>query len=240
MHSTRCPGPSLRLIQATCCLLVVVAPKTQQAWCLVRDQHGIVTRDQLLALGFSAEAIRHRVAIGRLHRVHRGIYAVGRPQLGCEGIWMAAVLSCGPRAALSHASAGALWGIAAEVDAVEVSAPLSARRRQGMIVHRRAALDVTRRQGIPLTTTVTTLVDLAARLPIDQLERAVNEADRLDLIDPEELRAALDRLSGRKGAGILRRTSTGARSRSRTPSSSGASCRSPGRPDCRGPSPNAS
>jgi very-short-patch-repair endonuclease len=177
----------------------------QQAWCLVRDQHGIVTRDQLLALGFSAEAIRHRVAIGRLHRVHRGIYAVGRPQLGREGIWMAAVLSCGPRAALSHASAGALWGIVAEVDAVEVSAPLSARGRQGITVHRRAALDVTRLQGIPLTTPVTTLVDLAARLPMDQLERAVNEADRLDLIDPEELRSALDRLSGRKGAGILRR-----------------------------------
>ncbi len=75
-----------------------------------------------------------------------------------------------------------------------------------MIVHRRTALDVTRRQGIPLTTPVATLLDLAARLPIDQLERAVNEADRLDLIDPEKLRAALDRLGGRKGAGILRRT----------------------------------
>ena len=91
---------------------------------------------------------------------------------------------------------------------IEVSVPIPRDpHAPGLMVHRRRArLDVTRRRGIPLTTPAATLVDLAARLPIDQLERAVNEATWLDLIDPEDLRAALDRLSGRKGAGILRRT----------------------------------
>ena len=76
----------------------------------------------------------------------------------------------------------------------------------GITVHRCTDLSVTACQAIPLTTPVATLVDLAPRLPTDQLERAVNEADRLDLIDPEKLRATLDRFGGRKGAGILRRT----------------------------------
>jgi very-short-patch-repair endonuclease len=121
---------------------------------------------------------------------------------------MAAVLSCGPEAALSHESAAARWGIRdRENGLIEVSVPTSRNPRpRGITVHRCAVPQVTEGQGIPLTTPVATLVDLAARLPIDRLERAVNEADRLDLIDPEELRAALDPLSGRKGAGILRRT----------------------------------
>jgi very-short-patch-repair endonuclease len=160
-------------------------------------------------LGFNARAIEHRIAKGRLHPVWRGVYAVGRPALSRHGRWMAAVLSCGEGAALSHESAAALFGIRdAEHGAIEVSVPVRRdAHRPGLVLHRRRArLDVTRRRGIPVTPPDLTLVDLATRLPTDQLERAVNEADRLDLIDPEKLRAAVDRFGGRKGAGILRRT----------------------------------
>jgi very-short-patch-repair endonuclease len=171
----------------------------------------VVARAQLIELGLGPKAIEHRVARARLHRVRRGVYAVGRPQVSRHGTWMAAVLSCGPGAVLSHASAAALWGIRERRGGrIEVSVRLGTDRRQrGIVVHRRRALtgaDVTRRHGIPVTTPVRTLVDLATRLNRDQLEGAINEADKLDLVDPEALRRALDGLAGKAGVAILRVT----------------------------------
>jgi len=175
---------------------------------MARKQHGVVTRRQLLAMGFSSEAIRHRLAERRLHRIRDGVYAVGRPELSREGRWMAAVLSCGSEAALSHESAAAAWGIRnREHGRIEVVVPAARNPRpRGITVHRCAVPRVTTRKGIRLTTLSATLVDLATRLPTNQLERAVNEADRLDLVDPETLRRALEGFGRRKGAGILRRT----------------------------------
>src|SRR5947208_10213846 len=102
-----------------------MAPKSAQSlWRLARSQHGVVARRQLLALGFSDEAIKHRLRKGRLHRVYQGVYAVGRPELTRHGMWMAALLSCGEQAVLSHASAAALWGIRdKEGRQIEVSVP---------------------------------------------------------------------------------------------------------------------
>lgn len=122
---------------------------------------------------------------------------------------MAAVLACGPEAALSHGSAAALWGIRSERSRwIHVSVPATlARTGAGLRVHRRAWLtaDVTRnRDGIPLTGPIDTLVDLAATLPEHELETAVNEADKRDLVDPESLRAALDVIAPRRGVAKLR------------------------------------
>jgi very-short-patch-repair endonuclease len=74
--------------------------QSRAVWALAERQHGVVARRQLLAHGLSAGAIHHRIENGRLHQVHRGVYAVGRPQLTRYGSWMAAVLACGTRAAL--------------------------------------------------------------------------------------------------------------------------------------------
>jgi very-short-patch-repair endonuclease len=140
----------------------------------------------------------------------RGVYAVGRPEVTRLGRWMAAVLVCGPNAMLSHGTAGALWKVVKFVDLIEVTIPGNGRRRpSGVIVHRRAGLapgDVTVRDGIPVTTPICTLVDLAARLPRARLERAINEADKLDLVDPETLRASLVDVVRRPGVAALRKT----------------------------------
>jgi very-short-patch-repair endonuclease len=141
--------------------------------------------------------------------VARGVYAVGRPELTLHGRWMAAVLAGGPGAVLSHMSAAALWGIRPESSTlVEVAIPSSAGRRfSGVRIRRRGSLrpaDVTCHQGIPVTNLVLTLIDLACSLGGAQLERAVNEADRLDLIDPSALRIALDAYAGRPGVARLR------------------------------------
>lgn len=109
---------------------------------------------------------------------------------------MAAVLSCGDGAMLSHGSAAALWGIGREWRAIEVTVrSASPRRRDGVRVRRRPTLadaHVTEREGIPVTGLVQTLVDLAAVHKRAAVERAVNEADRLGLIDPPTLRRALE------------------------------------------------
>jgi very-short-patch-repair endonuclease len=189
-----------------------MGPKSVQSsevWALAESQHGVLTRAQLLALGFTTDAIRHRLQKGRLHPVGWGVYALGRPQLTRHGHWMAAVLGCGGDAALSHESAGALWEIRSERrEEIEVSVPSHKfPRRHGITVHRRVSLfpnELTRSQGIPVTTPVCTLVDLATRLRGDPLEAAVNEADKLGLCDPDELRSATDAMNGRPGVAPIR------------------------------------
>ncbi|HEX2393532.1 MAG TPA: DUF559 domain-containing protein [Solirubrobacterales bacterium] len=191
----------------------MVAPtrggRDASVWRLVEGQHGVLARRQLLGLGFSSKEIEHRLATGRLHRIHRGVYAVGRPSLGRHGRWMAAVLACGEDAVLSHSSAAALWRIGSEVrGAIEVSLPSSSqRRRPGLRTYRRRSLrerDRTTEQGIPVTTPIQTLIDLSVRLDQRGIERSVNEADKYDLVHPPELRRALAKRPGEPGAARLR------------------------------------
>jgi very-short-patch-repair endonuclease len=169
----------------------------------------LVSRRQLLELGFSVRAIEHRLAKGRLHPVARGVYAVGRPGLTHSGQWMAVILACRPRAALSHRSAAELWGIGSELPGtIEIVLASSAGLRQsGVRVYRRPALkdrDLVVRDGIPVTGLVRTFMDLAVYHDAAAVERAINEADRRDLIDPESLRAALDSYPGQNGVARLR------------------------------------
>jgi very-short-patch-repair endonuclease len=165
------------------------------AWRLARRQHWVITRRQLLALGYSEEAIDHRLANGRLHAIHAGIYAAGRRALTREGHFVAAVLACGEDALLSHESAAEHYGIRTRrAGPIHVTVPPDAHpRRPGIKVHRRAGLTPMLRDGIPLTNIVDTLVDIAPRLSDAQLERTINEAVNRDLTDPDRLRAALPR-----------------------------------------------
>jgi very-short-patch-repair endonuclease len=168
-----------------------------------------VSIGQLAALGLSRRAIQHRVARGRLHRVMRGVYAVGRPELTRHGHWMAAVLGCGPAAVLSHASAADLWGIRPQKSPTVEITRIAANpcRLPRVRVHRRPGLEPGQfavREGIPVTAPIRTVVDLACVIGPAALERAVNDADRLDLVDPLRLRDALEELRGQRGVGRLR------------------------------------
>jgi very-short-patch-repair endonuclease len=170
----------------------------------------VVTREQLLGLGFTSKAIKHRISKGRLHPVFRGVYAVGRPQLSREGRWMAAILACGPEAALSHRSAAAFWGFGREHSHyVDVSVRRTTEARlPGLRCHRRPALpesEIANRWNIPLTQPVQTFLDLVSVMGPRDLERAINEADKLDVIDADKLRRALDDRSGEVGVRPLRR-----------------------------------
>jgi len=172
---------------------------------LADRQHGVVTRADLRKLGVSDNAIDARVKSGRLWRVHRGVYAVGRPTLTFHGRLMAAALSCGTGAAVSHYAAGVLQGLLKERGPrIDVTVPGSGgrRRRGAVIIHRGPlpAAEVTAVQGIPVTSPARTVVDLADFLPRRQLERVIDEAQylRLELAD-------LAPRHGRRGSGTLKR-----------------------------------
>lgn len=176
---------------------------------MAKSQQDVVARRQLLALGFSAKAIKHRVSVGRLHPIYRGVYSVGRPSLTPHGRWMAAVLACGDDAVLSHFSAAALWRIGFERRGlVELSLPSRSHRKiPGLRIHRRPSLrprDVTAEYGIPVITPIQTMIDLSLRLDRRGVERMINEADKYDLAHPPGLRRALDERKGELGAAKLR------------------------------------
>jgi Transcriptional regulator, AbiEi antitoxin len=174
---------------------------------LAERQHGVVARRQLLAAGLAREAIAHRMRIGRLHCLHRGVYAVGHRLLSPEAQWMAAVLAAGPGAVLSHRSAAALWGLVhGRAGEVDVTISTSRRRRSGITWHVAGlpADEITSLAAIPVTTVPRTLLDLAAVLDRRATERAINEAEVHRYTDPLCLPALLARYPRRRGTAAIR------------------------------------
>jgi very-short-patch-repair endonuclease len=176
---------------------------------LARSQHGVVTLGQLKSAGLGKAAVAKRVKAGRLHRIHRGVYAVGHDRLTGYGRTTAAVLAYGPRAVASHRTAGGLQGLREDNSArTDVSLPLqSVRSRPGINAHAAATLraeDVTKRHGIPCTTVARTLLDLADVVPRRQVERALEQAEIMRVFDLDELHDVLAHANGRRGAGVVR------------------------------------
>jgi hypothetical protein len=171
---------------------------------VARAQHGVVARRQLRALGLGEDAIDDRLRAGRLHRVHRGVYAVGHPLVSRHGVWLAAVLAI-DGAVLSHRAAAALWGIR-QSDLVEVTVPRGVRPRARIRIHETTLQpdETSTHEGIAVTTPARTLLDLAAILTPQQLERAANEAEVRRLASPTSLDALVARYPGRPGTPAIK------------------------------------
>lgn len=150
-------------------------------------QYGVISAAQLRAAGVNRGGRARRLQAGRLHRVHRGVYAVGHRRLSELGIWMAAVLACGEGAALSHLAAAALWRLLPPPrESIDVTVPGDGGREKqvGIRLHRSSTLgpeSTTRRAGIPVTTAARTLADLRRVVAAPRLRRAIREADVLGL-----------------------------------------------------------
>jgi hypothetical protein len=182
---------------------VRVAARAAEAW-------GVLSIAELRACGLNDTAVLIRVRNGRLHRLHRGIYAVGHVSLSLEGQFLAAVKACGPGAVLSHYSAAALWGFVDWDDRFpEVTVVgTSTRTHRGVRVHRTSQLerrDTFLRQGIPVTSPAWTLMDIASRLDYRRLRRAARQAQSLGRVSIPQLVEILGRSGGRRGSSKLAR-----------------------------------
>lgn len=175
---------------------------------LASAQHGVISRAQLLDLGMSPAAISRRASAGRLHRCHTGVYAVGHPLLTQHGRWAAAVLACGHGSVLSHRSAAALWDLCPDNRSiVDVTSRAGrGRTRHGIRAHwaqlDRSETDLVR--SVPCTSVARTLLDLAADVDRRSIERAVERAEVLRILDWFELRRLVARAGPRRGVANLR------------------------------------
>ena len=190
---------------------------------LAASQYGVITRRQLLQLGFSRRKVDRLMRSGWLRSLHHGVYVIG-PRLNAHGRWLGAVLACGPNSVLSHRSAADHWGLLAVGSLIEISAPRSRVRRPGIVIHRVRLHeeDRVRHEGIPVTSVARTLLDLAGFVRPRHLERAVEQAERLGLFDL----TAIERLEARSRDGKVSRccersSTTIASRRPRGPSSNG-------------------
>jgi very-short-patch-repair endonuclease len=166
---------------------------------VAKRQGGVVGRGQLRDLGYSDGSIDRAIAVGRLHRVHRGVYAVGHTSLSPHGHCHAAILACGSKAVLSHTSAAWLWGLLPTLGKpVEIGLPSRGRGRREIRVHHIPALQAADREfseGLPTTAVPRTLLDLASTLPRRSLEKALDRSERLGIFDL----GAIDHLLARAG-----------------------------------------
>jgi hypothetical protein len=180
--------------------------------------HGVVTRAELLRAGITRNEIEHRLRIGALIRVHRGVYRVGHAAPSIEARYMAAVKACGDGALLAGRAAAHLFGLLKRPPSLPEVLCAKERHIKGLITHRARRSDVlnrrggpirladtTRWKGIAITTVQRTLVDLAALLDEDDLARAVHEADARHHITSGQIDAVLDRRHNWPGARKLRR-----------------------------------
>jgi Protein of unknown function (DUF559)/Transcriptional regulator, AbiEi antitoxin len=176
---------------------------------LAARQWGVVSLEQLAVCCVRRGAVEKAVRSGRLHRLYRGVYAVGHAHLGREGRRLAAVLACGDGAVLSHRSAASHWGLLDTQNArIDVTARRSRQGAAGIRLHwsRSLALhDTTAHEGMPITSVARTLLDLAATVRSDRLERALAQAERLQLYDHAAIADVLSRSNGHRGRAVLTR-----------------------------------
>lgn len=190
---------------------------------IAEAQYGVVARGQLRAVGLGEEVIDWRLRHGRLHRLHKGVYAVGHTVLSREGRWMAAVLACGLDAVLSHRSAATLWGIRDHGGGpIDITSPSKTKSRETIRRHFVLLPDdeVTVERGIPVTTVPRTIFDIAAISTPQAVESALRQSEFRRLYDPLSLHDLVDRYPGHRGVRAVRTALAGraeAAGRTRSP-----------------------
>jgi hypothetical protein len=181
----------------------------ERAASLAAAQHGVLSRAQVARLGATRGVIEHRLRTGRWERLGRDVFRIAGTPPSWRGNLMAACLSWGVGAVISHRAASALWRLAGfEPGPCELTVPRSRRRAEPGIIHRHPLphADIGVMDGIPLTTPARTLIDLASVAPREAVEEALDDALRRGLVSIQLLRRRLDAIGrpGRPGLAITR------------------------------------
>src|SRR4051794_1329439 len=176
-------------------------------------QHGVISMAQLRSQGYAKSTVTEWVSSGRLHQLHRGVYAVGHRRLTWYSHCWAAVLAAEPdegapwRAVASHHSAAYLWGLLRwRPDVMHVTAPTRRRAKRDFRVHFSSILaeeDRAVREGIPVTSLARTFLDLAIRAHPGQLDGYLERAEERELLDVRAVEDVLTRAGGHRGRGRL-------------------------------------
>ncbi len=169
------------------------------------SRHGVVERNTLIELGLTWDDVGYRERNGRLHRLYKGVYAVGRPDLPLDGVFLAAVLACGPEAVLSHRTAARKHALlAGGTYRIDVTAPRSVKRKDGIRLHRPLSVDArdtTVADAIPITTVARTLLDCADPVLRVDIGAMLHEAASVQRnLDMREIWAVLARSPNHRGA----------------------------------------
>ncbi|HEU5062895.1 MAG TPA: type IV toxin-antitoxin system AbiEi family antitoxin domain-containing protein [Solirubrobacterales bacterium] len=176
---------------------------------MAHRQHGVVSVGQMRALGYSKSSIEKAVKNGRLHSIDRSVYAVGHTRLSAHGKCFAAVFACGPGAVLSHYSAAWLHGLVRwSPEPFHVTGPVARRPRLPVRIHRARRLEAEDREvveGIAVASVSRTLLDMAAAVRFETLERLVERSEELGVFDLRQVEDLLARTVGHHGHGRLRR-----------------------------------
>ena len=170
---------------------------------LVRRQHGVVSRQQLRDVRLSDTLIARWLQAGRLHRLHRQVFAVGHTALSIQGRLYAALLYAGPDAVLSHTTAAWAWSLVdAEPRRIHLTVPGRRPSLPEVRAHHSRQVERVDHLGFPLTPVARTLVDIAGMVTARQVRRSLAEADYRGLLEPGDVTAALR--PGRPGSAALR------------------------------------
>ncbi|MCW2989713.1 MAG: hypothetical protein JWM73_307 [Solirubrobacterales bacterium] len=128
---------------------------------------------------------------------------MGRPDVSFEGACLAAVLACGPGAAVSHGPAARLHGFRSWHGRIHVSGPRSLEGHPGLVVHRPRSLaldDLAPTSGVPVTSVARTLLDLSPKQPVELIGRWIHEAGVQRVFDQREVWAVIQRHPHARGA----------------------------------------
>jgi predicted transcriptional regulator of viral defense system len=173
---------------------------------LAARQHGVVSTKQLEGLGYGKNSAAKAAKVGRLHRVHRGVYVVGHQSLTWHGRCMAAVLAASPSVA-SHWSAGWLWGLLqSQPGTLHITCRQSRHAKRTFVTHTADLTrnDLTRRDGIPVTSLARTILDLAADSRERTVRRFIRRADDDKTFDLRAMEDLLARTKGHRGQAKVR------------------------------------